>query len=95
MVLPVLGDPRISRLREWWTPQTFERALNAAQEALRQQGAISTRYYVALRLGGLDVRTLQRYLYDGCEPEDRTLRFIDDGLKEILGDDWLERLDDE
>jgi len=95
MVQVLLGDPRIHELKAWWTAQRFRHAVFAAQERLRDAGCLWGHYYVSLRLGGISVRTLRRYMRGETElPNPRILRCIDEGFKGLLGDEWLEEWSD-
>jgi len=88
VALIVVGDPRVVVLRDWWTPERLRRVVEAMQEALRTREEYAAQYGVSLKLG-ISVRMLTRYLSGESKPCDRTLVFIDAGIKRVLGNDWL------
>jgi hypothetical protein len=94
MALALLGNPRVERLSEWWTPARFDMALRLVISTRMRTSGDATVERVALQMSS-NTQAVRQYRSGERIPCRKSVYFIDQFLTAELGPLWMQAVDHE
>ena len=84
---------RLNFLAGWLTEERFRAIWRLGRQKMREMDLIYPAFQFARRIG-VSERTFKRWISGESFPDKHSLLVLDLGLKQILGEDWVEQIEE-